>query len=208
MKKTANSIYMSNKDKLRDILSENKLNEIIRLRNTVRIEGDKKDFGGDFTYPQFLKIMFAYFTSQSYGAKIEKRLIKDLGLSKISSQKDRGDAVKQTKSGDIYFEIKITFKNINNEFSFVQLRQHQKLDFYILHCINPDENFKTYNFLLSKSKMNDLMKDFGARNCHGVVINKINREQEEKRMTVIFKSDAWGYLVKGYFGDCKLNCAI
>lgn len=179
-------------------MDENKLNEFFSMRKQIRTSGKNKTYGFDLPYKHFLMVMYAWFTSQSYSGRIEKRIIRDLGLKKISSRLDRGDCI---NSNGKYGEIKISYKNIDEQFSFVQVRPHQDLDFYLLQCIDPDDDFKLYNFFLTKNEMLNFLEMFNGSNCHGVVEFKNDRSQEEKRITVVFNDDGWKFLIDNYLED-------
>ena len=180
-------------------ISESFLDEQLRIRNIIRKEGEEdKKFGFDLPYKHFLKLMYACFTSQSYSGRIEARIIIEYGLTKIGADLDRGDCINKNRK---YGEIKVSYKTLKNQFNFVQIRPHQDLDFYILQCINQDEDFRVYNFFLTKAQMTTFMEMFGASNCHGVVENKTDRTKEEKRMTVTFESDAWKHLMDNHLTE-------
>ena len=188
--------------KIKELVTEELLDKQLNARNIIREIGmPDKTFGFDIPISHFLKLMYVHFTSQSYGSRVQNRLIKEYELLKVPSHMDKGDAInKQEKYG----EIKISFKNYEGDFSFVQIRPYQKCDFYFLQAINPDENFKQYSFIITKKDIETVLTKFKATNCHGVSKNKKDKTQEELRFSVSFGTDEWKYLVDNYlFTDVK-----
>jgi hypothetical protein len=182
------------KNKVEELITEELLDQQLESRNLVREIGmPNKKFGFDLPMSHFLKLMYVHFTSQSYGSRIENRIIQENKLTKVPSSFDKGDA--KTKL-DKYGEIKISFKNTKGDFSFVQIRPHQKCHFYLLQAI--DENFKPYTFIVTIDEIDDVLKEFKATNCHGVSKNKKDVSQEELRFTVSHNSAGWSYLCDNF----------
>ncbi len=192
------------KKEILKLITEEALDKQLEERNKVRQYGmPNKEFGFELGIKHFLKLMFVHFTSQSYGARIENRLSKEYNLTKVPSSKDKGDA---TTSNGKSVEIKISFKNSSDDFSFVQIRPHQQCDLYILEAINPDDNFKQYSFLITNKEIGGVLKRFKASNCHVVSKNKKDKSREELRFTVKYPTekspspdwDDWNYLVDNF----------
>lgn len=187
------------KEEILKLITEEALDQQLKARNKIRQYGmPDKEFGFELKVKHFLKLMFVHFTSQSYGARIENRLSKEYNLTKVPSSKDEGDA---TTSNGKSVEIKISFKNSSNDFSFVQIRPHQQCDLYLLQAINPDEDFKQYSFLITSKNIGAVLNKFKASNCHGVSNKKKDTSQEELRFSVKYESDDWKYLVANFL--CK-----
>ena len=166
-----------------------------RQINFVQIAGKDINFGNDLKMDHYLKVLFLYFNPQSYGARIQNRLIKEYDLEKIKSSLDKGDAISRN---NLYLEIKASYRNIEDEFSFVQIRPYQNCDLYLLTAIDVEDNFKLYNFLINKQNISEFLTKVKAGNCHGVSKNKKDTSNEELRFTVKFNSDLWKFMVKNY----------
>jgi hypothetical protein len=177
-------------------IDEKKLNEALEIRNYVRKNASKNDkFAFEYEMGLFLKILHGYITPQSYGSRIQNRLLLDLNLVKVPSSLDKGDAKNKNNK---YGEIKTSYKDVNNKFHFVQIRPHQKCDFYFLFSIDPDDNYKTYSFIILSESINNVLEKFGATNCHGVTKNKNDKSREELRFSVEKYSENWNYLIKNF----------
>ena len=189
------------KEEILKLITEEVLDQQLKARNKIRQYGmPDKEFGFELKIKHFLKLMFVHFTSQSYGARIENRLSKEYNLTKVPSSKDKGDA---TTSNGKSVEIKISFKNSSNNFSFVQIRPHQQCDLYLLQAINPDEDFRQYSFLITSDNIGEVLEYFDASNCHGVANNRIDRTHDELRFSVEHKSVKWKHLVKKFLCENK-----
>lgn len=187
------------KKEIIELITEEILDKQLQSRNVIREYGmPDPEFGFDLEINHFLKLMYVHFTSQSYGARVEKKLILEYDLIKVPSSFDKGDA--KTKKEE-FGELKISFKNTAGDFSFVQIRPHQNCDFYLLQGINPDENFKQYSFIIKKDRINEVLSFFKATNCHGVLKNKSDISQIELRFSVVFGSKGWEYLCSNFLCD-------
>ena len=183
------------KELVNEILSEEFIEKATSARDIVRKLADNNaEFGFNLSITHFLKIMHAYINPQSYGARIQNKLIKDFNLSKVSAQKDKGDV---TNINGKFGEIKVSYKTISNKFNFVQIRPHQNCDFYLLCAIDPSD-FVLYPFLITKDNISHLLKIVKAVNCHGVTENKIDRTQEELRVSVEKDSINWNIMTDKY----------
>ena len=80
----------------------------------------------DLTTTVMGQLMKTYFNPQSYGGKIEKRLIAELGLEKVPAGQDRGDA--RMKETDFHIEIKASLVDQMDNFNFLQFRLWQNVD--------------------------------------------------------------------------------
>lgn len=159
---------------------------------------NRKEYGFEWDWNDYLKTLHLFLTPQSYGSKIQNRLLKELNLVKIGASLDKGDFVTSQKK---YGEIKASFKDSENKVHFVQIRPHQKCDFYILIAIDYTEDFSQYEvnyFILNHDEMQTCLTIFKASNCHGVTKNKKDKSQEELRFTITKDSEQWKYLVDNY----------
>lgn len=179
-----------------ELITEKEIDKRLQVRNIIRIDGmPNKEYGFELTLTHFLKLMYADFTPQSYGTRVQNRFIEEYNLVKVPSCEDKGDVKNKNNK---YGEIKVSYKNTDGEFNFVQIRPHQKCNFYLLIAINPDENFKYYTFFINENDINSVIDFFKASNCHGVSKNKKDKSQEELRFTVKFGSNNWNYLINNF----------
>ena len=136
-----------------------------------------KEFGFNMPLKEFIKHM-SLLNPQSYGSRIEKRIIRDSQNHKVSSSHGRGDMV---SDGDSYYEIKNSIvTGGNNSLNIVQVRLWQDVDYYL--CIAYDlrdlENFTSYIFLLTHEEMKKQCS-YQANAAHGTgLANKDNLNVE------------------------------
>ena len=117
-------------------------------------------------------MLYCCIKPQSYGSGIQNRLISEYNLEKVKSSLDKGDV--KSINGN-YGEIKVSYKGDKDIFNFVQIRLHQNCDFYLLFTIDPDDDHKTYTFIISKVDMIFLLSKVKAGSCHCVSKNKKDR---------------------------------
>jgi hypothetical protein len=177
-------------------IDEKLLDESLKLRKYIRECASKDEkFAFEYDMCLFLKIMHGYITPQSYGSRIQNRLLKEYNLIKVPSSLDKGDAKNNNQK---HGEIKISYKDVENRFHFVQIRPYQKCNFYLLYTIDPDDNYSTITFIILEDNINEVLKKFGATNCHGVSKNKLDKTKEELRFSVEKNTDAWKYLIDNF----------
>lgn len=114
-----------------------------------------------------MKAIITTTSAQSYGAVIEKILIKEKGWSKVSASDDRGDAYDPTTGK--YYEIKVTVARPSkgDKVNFVQLRPHQDIDGYYMVIINEATGAEE-NFYITKEQMAGEIEATGSSLAHGV----------------------------------------
>ena len=157
-------------------------NQYIKLLNEMK----DKSFGGNLSEYDFIRSM-VLLNPQSYGNRIEKRLIEKFKGVPVSSKIDKGDMI----VNKLYYEIKtsILFNN-NNNLNLVQLRLWQDIDFYL--CVVYDlrnGKFEQYTFLLSKSEMIKESQLCNMSSAHGTKkANKANLNIE-LRYSLVFKEN-------------------
>jgi len=177
-------------------INESILDESIKLRKYIRESASKNHkFAFEHDMNLFLKILHGYITPQSYGTRIQNRLLVEYGLKKVPSSRDKGDAKNENEK---HGEIKISYKDVDNKFHFVQIRPYQKCDFYFLFSIDPDDNYNSYTFIILGDKITEVLEKFGATNCHGVSKNKADKSQEELRFSVQKDTKNWKYLIDNF----------
>ena len=141
-----------------------------------------KEFGFNMPLKEFIKHM-SLLNPQSYGSRIENRIIRDSQNKKVPSAIGRGDMVSE---GGSYYEIKNSIiTEANNSLNIVQVRLWQKVDYYL--CIAYDlrdlENFKSYIFLLTHEEMKEQCK-YQANAAHGTGKANKNNENVEMRFSI------------------------
>lgn len=181
------------------ILDEQKINEQIKIRKEIREFADKNEnFGFDYDFNFFLKVCHCYINPQSYGTRIQNRLILEYCWEKTQTKLDKGDVkLKNNKFG----ELKASYKSVDGKFNFVQIRPYQNCDFYLFLAINPDENYKEYYFIVLKKDIDTFLKTVKATNCHGVNENKLDKTKNELRFSVKVNSKCWEYLIDNFLVD-------
>jgi hypothetical protein len=101
---------------------------------------------------------------QSKGPKQEKRIVDMLGGQKIKSTADKGDYV--DKNGD-FFEIKCSTPSKDGlVLNMVQIRLHQKIEYYMCFFIDDINYNNNFAFILSKEQMKTEVEKIGA-SAHG-----------------------------------------
>lgn len=138
---------------------------LIKLNKIIKEINKNKKFGFDLNLKEFIKSM-SLINPQSYGKRIENRIIKDLNGDAVLAKEDKGDMLKNGK----YYEIKISLlTQTNSDLNLVQIRTWQNLDYYL--CIAFDlrniKNFNVIPFLLTKNDMIKEMKNVNATSAHG-----------------------------------------
>lgn len=141
-----------------------------------------KEFGFDMPLKEFIKHM-SLLNPQSYGSRIERRIIRDSQNKKVNSSLGRGDMV---SGGNSYYEIKNSIiTDTNNGLNIVQVRLWQKIDYYL--CIAYDlrdlANFKSYIFLLTHDEMVEQCR-YQANAAHGTTHANIDNTNVEMRFSI------------------------
>lgn len=144
---------------------------------------DNKEFGFDLPIKEFIKNLFLYINPQSYGSRIERRIIRDSQNTKVNSSLDRGDMV---SGGGSYYEIKNSIiTHSNPQLNIVQVRLWQEVDYYlcVAYDIRDIDNFQSYIFLLTHDEMFEQCK-YQANAAHGTKgANDLN-ENVEMRFSI------------------------
>lgn len=139
----------------------------------------KPEFGYDLSLNFFLKIM-KFLTPQSYGSRIQNKLIKSLGFSKVDQRLDKGDYKDQFGH---HYEVKISLiTETNNSLNMVQIRPWQEIKGYICIAIDLREDPKIYTFKLNKEEMKAECELMKASSAHGTKNAVKNNENIELRM--------------------------
>lgn len=125
-----------------------------------------KEYGFDQNLEEFIKAM-SLLKPQSYGKRIENRIIQDLNNKPVSPKEDKGDMV--DNNGQFY-EIKTSLiTETNNALNLVQIRLWQEIDYYF--CLAFDlrnlKDIAIHQFMLTKEQMTKEMLLLNATSAHG-----------------------------------------
>ena len=105
-------------------------------------------------------------SSQSWGSKIEKYIMKKFNIKK---KKDNvsGDGVSQK---NLNIEIKVSLGDENGGFNFVQIRPNHNIDFYLFLCYVVSDNESSYIqwFLCDAKELYKIIAKYGSY-AHGTV---------------------------------------
>jgi hypothetical protein len=140
--------------------------EIFRQKNKVNDSLDLDEFVMD---------CYVKCSSQSYGPKIEKKLIKKFGFKKVKKNLGQGDLeiVENTKFS-LYpnfkigekMELKVSFLTSETAcYNFIQLRPYEVFDYYLFLTIDCEDDFKINWYLLNKKDV--VSKNFKLNAIHG-----------------------------------------
>jgi hypothetical protein len=105
-------------------------------------------FGFGLPTKKFFKLMFLMNPS-AYGQRIEKYIIHISGLEGVSRTLDRGDS---KNSFENHFEGKASYKDANNNYSLISMREWQELTGYYFALIDPDNDFNYDCFYLTNEE--------------------------------------------------------
>jgi len=166
-----------------------KIREAIYTQSLVRsITSKDNDAGMDLPIEDFILVM-QMLTPQSYGSRLEKRLIKQLGFNRIKSDKNMGDC--EDSFGD-QWEIKSSIINISNDcLNMVQIRPWQDIKGYIVVVFDTRiDPIDIQVYRLDKNQMDKECDLCSANSAHGTKnANKNNKNVELRFSIKIDKSD-------------------
>jgi len=138
------------------------------------------NWGTLITEKEFIKGM-SLLNPQSYGSRIEKRIMHDVQGYKIKASENKGDIGLNGKN----VEVKVSLLNsVNDSLNMVQVRLFHDVDYYL--CVAYDmrdiSTYKKYVFLLTHDQMAHECKR--AHAAHGTKsVNELN-ENVELRLQV------------------------
>jgi hypothetical protein len=153
-----------------------------RYTKLINEMNSNKDFGFDMPIKEFIQHM-SMLNPQSYGSRIERRIIRDSQNYKVPASLGRGD---MKSAGESYYEIKNSIvTDANNGLNLVQIRLWQDVDYYlcIAYDIRDIENFKSYIFLLTHDEMVEQCK-YQANAAHGTTKANIDNTNVEMRFSI------------------------
>jgi hypothetical protein len=152
----------------------------------------------------FIYCLYSKCTPNLYGSRFAKRIIKESKgfLQQTSQSLDNGDfTFYDSKSGKHkYGEIKISYKGINGKYRITNIRDHQKLDYFILCFVDTEKNFQPKYFVVPKEHVtNGTFFKLSAMN--GTFIANVNNEIVPKSMTIPQEDMEWYFnqknIIKG-----------
>lgn len=132
-------------------------------------------------------IAMAQLNPQTYGVNIQKRLIEELGLTKVEASEDKGDFI--DNFGD-HYELKVSLiQNPKQKLNLVQIRPWQDTNYYfIAFCIKNEEVY-AFCFSLSHERMIEELKITNAGSAHGTKKSIENNTNIEYRLSVPIDSN-------------------
>lgn len=177
-------------DKIDSIINglseEEQLQTFLRLKNSFVVEAQKSPtYGFDKPMVQFFDAM-SVLSPQSYGPRIQNRLIKELGLSPLKASDNKGDAINSTNN--VCYEIKVSIISASNKcLNLVQIRLWQNVNYI---CVYYDSSSKKIEaFELTHEQMEQECKLLG-HSAHGTKLANENNQNKEIRLSLkIDKND-------------------
>jgi hypothetical protein len=163
------------------------LKEQTKIKKQQKLENPDNDINWD----EFVLLCYNTRTPQSYGALIEKRIIKNNGFRKLKSELNIGDAEENGLNKEI--KISISADDDQPTFNIVQIRPHADISSYLIWFIEIDKNCMILNHTYEVPK-EDMMKIPGIGGAHGTKISNVNQKNVEYRVTVKKNSIAWKFL--------------
>jgi hypothetical protein len=163
------------------------------LKEQTKIKKQQKLENPDnyINWDEFVLLCYNTRTPQSYGALIEKRIIKNNGFRKLKSELNIGDAEENGLNKEI--KISISADDDQPTFNIVQIRPHADISSYLIWFIEIDKNCMILNHTYEVPK-EDMMKIPGIGGAHGTKISNVNQKNVEYRVTVKKNSIAWKFL--------------
>jgi hypothetical protein len=163
------------------------------LKEQTKIKKQQKLENPDnyINWDEFVLLCYNTRTPQSYGALIEKRIIKNNGFRKLKSELNIGDAEENGLNKEI--KISISADDDQPTFNIVQIRPHADISSYLIWFIEIDKNCMILNHTYEVPK-EDMMKIPGIGGAHGTKISNVNQKNVEYRVTVKKNSVAWKFL--------------
>ncbi len=153
-----------NKDSFK--YSEAEIDQALQVMKYIKEKSkNNPEFVFDKELSFFLKVM-KFLTPQSYGSRVQNKLIESLNFTKVEAKLDKGDY----KDGfGQHYEVKISLITETNEaLNMVQIRPWQKIYGYICIAIDlRDIDPKIYTFKLTKKEMEKECIAMNASSAHG-----------------------------------------
>ena len=156
----------------------------IKKKDIVQIveEINKNNYWGYEESWEYFILGMSFLSPQSYGAKIQNRLVNQLMLEKVRPGENKGDFKDQFGE---YYEFKVSIlSNNDSKINLVQIRPWQDINHYCFVFDIRNEEFTPYAFRLSKSQMKEELDIMKATAAHGTKDSNNNNKNIEYRMSI------------------------
>lgn len=192
-----------------DVINDlDSLKEYREKLDRITKELKNKEWGFDKPWEHFITAV-SLLSAQSYGARIQNRIIKENEFTKIAASEEKGDYLKNGQG----VEFKASIINEANKYlNMVQIRLWQNVSY---HCVAFDirgQNFKTYNFNLTHDQMEQEISTMNACAAHGTSSANDSNEKVEYRVGLVvdpedkhFKRWTEKYLTHYDYGQTNLK---
>lgn len=153
-----------------------------------------KVWGFDRSWSEFATGL-SFLTPQSYGTRLQNRLIKDLGGTSTKSRDNCGDArIPSLSSREV--EIKCSLlTSVNSSLNLVQIRPWQSVD-YLCTAFDIRDTFTPYVFFLTKEDMAAETKALQANSAHGTRHANAQNANIELRFQISFEDTTDPHLAR------------
>jgi hypothetical protein len=156
---------------------------------------NKNQVESGLSFDNFLAACYVKCSSQSYGPKIEKRIIEEYRFKKIPSKNGEGDLLtsKDTTFPIFNFEngkkseLKVSYLSSDKSWNLIQIRPYENFDFYIFLLINPYDGCKFEWFIIKKTDVNH--NNFKMNSIHGTKKSNLENKNIEYKINVTIDSD-------------------
>jgi len=160
-----------------------KIKEALKITNEIKeLSVGNKELGFDLPIRDFITVM-QMLTSQSYGSRIQNRLIKILGFKGVAANKDTGDC--EDTYGDFH-EVKASIVTPTNpRLNFVQIRPWQNIKGYIGVAFDTRvDPMRIEVYTLDKNQMKEECEIMNASSAHGTKKANENNTNTELRFDI------------------------
>jgi len=164
------------------------IKESLSIINEIKaLSIQDKELGFDLPIRDFVTVM-QMLTSQSYGSRIQNRLIKLLGFKKVAATRDAGDC--EDAYGDFH-EVKASIVTPTNpSLNFVQIRPWQNIKGYIGVAFDTRvDPMRIEVYTLDKNQMKDECGLTKASSAHGTKEANKNNSNKELRFDIKIDPD-------------------
>lgn len=161
---------------------------------------DKNKVEDGLTFDNFLAACYVKCSSQSYGPKIEKRIVKEYGFKKIPSKKGEGDLLSTKITNFPIFnfgegkklELKVSYLSSDKSWNLIQLRPYETFDFYVFLLINPYDKCEFEWFIIKKEDVNN--DNFKMNSIHGTKKSNLENKNIEYKINVVIGGNNYNKL--------------
>jgi hypothetical protein len=150
------------------------MTNFIELAKERYKQGNNVDFG--LTFNEFICQCYIKLKPCSYGMRIERKIMDEVGGKSNSPSLNLGDISFLGKNA----EIKVSFLSQTNTYSLTHIRMWQEFDMYLFCLIDCDNNFTPEFYLIDKFIMGDVK--MGPMN--GTKLSNTKNKNIELRVTI------------------------